>query len=99
MAGSSNPASHNGPLHRFAEMIVFGNRTVLLVLFALVTVAMGYFAAQLRVDAGFKKQIPLEHEYMRTFIDYEKEFGGANRILIAVNDKNGDMFNQSFFQV
>jgi predicted RND superfamily exporter protein len=35
---------------------------------------------------------------MRTFLDYEKEFGGANRILIAVMDKNGDMFNQPFFQ-
>jgi predicted RND superfamily exporter protein len=42
--------------------------------------------------------IPLQHEYMRTFLDYEKEFGGANRILIAVIDKNGDMFNQKFFQ-
>jgi predicted RND superfamily exporter protein len=59
---------------------------------------MAYFAMQLRVDAGFKKMIPLQHEYMRTFLDYEKEFGGANRILVAVMDKNGDMFNQAFFQ-
>jgi predicted RND superfamily exporter protein len=83
---------------RFAESLLFGNRLVVLAIFAVITVAMGYFAAQLRVDAGFKKMIPLQHEYMRTFLDYEKEFGGANRILIAVIDKNGDMFNQKFFQ-
>ena len=98
MAGASSTVREPSAFHRFAERIVFGNRMVVLALFALVTVAMGYFAAQLRVDAGFKKQIPLDHEYMRTFLDYEKEFGGANRILIAVIDKNGDMFNQAFFQ-
>ena len=36
------------------------------------------------MDAGFKKQIPLQHEYMKTFIDYELDFGGANRVLVAV---------------
>ena len=35
-------------------------------------------ASQLRIETGFKKQLPLEHEYMRTFTDYEREFGGAN---------------------
>lgn len=81
-----------------AESLVFGNRGVVLILFAIVTVVMAFFASQLKVDAGFKKQIPLKHEYMRTFLDYEKEFGGANRILIAVMDKSGNMFNQPFFQ-
>src|SRR5438270_6522052 len=95
------PAASNtqpNALQRAAEALVFGNRIAVLAVFALITVAMGYFAAQLRVDAGFKKMIPLQHEYMKTFLDYEKEFGGANRILIAVMDKNGNMFNQPFFQ-
>ena len=93
-------ASNNQPnaFQRAAESLVFGNRMVVLAIFALITIAMGYFAAQLRVDAGFKKMIPLQHEYMKTFLDYEKEFGGANRILIAVVDKSGSMFNQPFFQ-
>ena len=94
-AASSTPPN---AFQRFAETLVFGNRMAVLVLFTLITAAMGYFAAQLRVDAGFKKMIPLQHEYMKTFLDYEKEFGGANRILIAVMDKSGNMFNQPFFQ-
>src|SRR3982751_823249 len=98
MAGASSTMREPSALHPFSQTLVFGNRMALLVAFAIVTVAMSFFAAQLRVDAGFKKQIPLDHEYMRTFLDYEKEFGGANRILIALVDKNGNMFNQSFFQ-
>ncbi len=92
--------SHSAPgfVHRLAEKLVFGNRLVVLVLFLLITLAMTYFAAQLKVDAGFKKQIPLQHEYMQTFLDYERDFGGANRVLIAVMDKSGNMFNQPFLQ-
>jgi predicted RND superfamily exporter protein len=93
-------ASSNQPnaFQRFAESLVFGNRMVVLALFALITAAMGFYASQLKVDAGFKKMIPLKHEYMKTFLDYEQNFGGANRILIAVVDKSGNMFNQPFFQ-
>jgi predicted RND superfamily exporter protein len=64
---------------RFAERLIFGQRMVVLILFALITVLMAYFAMQLRVDAGFKKMIPLQHEYMRTFLDYEGALA-ANRI-------------------
>ena len=97
MAAPSNPNQPNA-FQRAAERIMFGNRIIVLIVFALITVVMGYFASQLQVDAGFKKQIPLNNAYMKTFLDYEKQFGGANRILIAVVDKSGNMFNQAFFQ-
>ncbi|MDY0021808.1 efflux RND transporter permease subunit [Arenimonas caeni] len=92
----SLPNAQPGPFARFAENIVFANRPVILVLFAIITVAMLYFASQLKVDAGFKKQVPLQHEYMQTFQDYELEFGGANRVLVAVISKDGDMLDQQF---
>ena len=96
-AGSASNRPPNG-FQRAAEALVFGQRPILLVLFAIATIVLAFFAAQLRVDAGFKKQIPLNHEYMKTFIDYEQEFGGANRVLIAVLDRKGDMFNLPFFR-
>ena len=98
MSAASNSNKPPNAFHRVAEKLVFGNRPIVLILFAIITVVLTFFAVQLRVDAGFKKQIPLNHEYMKTFLDYEQEFGGANRVLIAVLDKNGDMFNQPFFQ-
>lgn len=92
---SDNPG---GPLHRVAEALVFGMRPVVLAIFAIVTAVALYFALQLKVDAGFKKQIPLEHAYMQTYLDYEVEFGGANRVLIAVVARDGNMFTLPFMQ-
>jgi uncharacterized protein len=81
------------------ENLIFGNRIPLIVLFALVTVFMAWSAAtSLRVDAGFSKQLPLEHEYMATFVEHYEEFGGADRILIGLIDESGDMFNPEFFR-
>lgn len=94
----SLPNAQPGPFARFAENIVFGNRPLILIVFAAITLAMLYFASQLKVDAGFKKQVPLQHEYMQTFQDYEAEFGGANRVLVAVIAKDGDMFDQEFMK-
>ena len=94
----SLPNAQPGPFARFAENIVFGNRPLILIVFTAITLAMLYFAAQLKVDAGFKKQVPLQHEYMQTFQDYEAEFGGANRVLVAVIAKDGDMFDQEFLK-
>src|SRR5436190_3177792 len=90
------PSVQDTRFHRYAERLVFGRRAVTLAFFLVGTLVMLFFAAQLRVDAGFKKQIPKEHEYMRTFLDYEKEFGGANRVLLAVMAKDGNMFTQEF---
>lgn len=88
-----------GVFHRAADRFVFGFRPYVLFAIGVISVAMLFFAAQLQVDAGFRKKIPLTHEYMQTYLDYEKEFGGANRVLIAVMARDGDIFNQRFMQV
>jgi predicted RND superfamily exporter protein len=81
---------------QLAERIIFGNRALVLAAFVLITVIMAFFASQLKVDAGFNKQVPLQHEYMRTFTDYQADFGGANRVLIAVMAKDGNMFSKEY---
>ncbi|WP_395377098.1 RND family transporter [Marinicella sp. W31] len=93
--------SETKKISRFAklcESILFAHKKITLFLIAVITVVMAYFASQLKVDAGFMKQLPLEHEYMKTFIDYQSDFGGANRLLVAVMDESGDMFNAEYFK-
>ena len=46
------------------------------------------------VDAGFNKMVPLEHPYMKVYREYEKVFGGANRIALAIVRRDGDIFNR-----
>mgnify|MGYP003393324746 CR=1 FL=1 len=85
-------------LMAWLEDAVFKNRPAILLLFAVITAFLGYQAAQLRVDAGFEKLLPLEHPYMQTFIKHKDEFGGANRLLVAVRAKQGDIFTPDFFK-
>ncbi|HYP17621.1 MAG TPA: MMPL family transporter [Opitutus sp.] len=62
-----------------------------------VTVAMAWFAAHLRIDASFNKSLPTDHPYIATFTKHQSEFGGANRVLVALVAKTGDIFTPEFF--
>ena len=88
----------DSPMLMRLERIIFAHRKVVIVLFTLTTVVMGTFATQLKVDAGFSKLLPLEHEYMQTFVQYQDAFGGANRVLVALTSRTGDIFTPEFFE-
>ncbi len=81
------------------ERLVFGHRQLILLLFALGTVLLGTVAARgLRIDSSFNKTLPVRHEYMRTYLDPRvAEFRGANRLLIALIARDGNMFTPQFF--
>ena len=83
---------------RFVEFIVFKARLLILVLLALFTVVMGFFATELRMEAGFLKQVPTKHEYMQTFLRYQDEVPGANIILIAVKAREGTIWTPAFLK-
>ncbi len=83
-------------LARFTAWM-FRWRTPLVVGFAALTAVMAYFAFHLRVDASFNKSLPTDHPYIHTFTKYQTEFGGANRILIALVAQHGDIFTPEFF--
>jgi predicted RND superfamily exporter protein len=79
------------------ENAIFGRRRLVIGIFVLVTLFMGYSASKIGIDAGFAKLLPLEHEYMQTYLKHRQNFGGANRILIALVAKEGDIFTPEFF--
>jgi predicted RND superfamily exporter protein len=86
----------NGLLGRFSTWM-FRWRTPLVCGFAALTAVMLWFATQLHVDASFNKSLPAEHPYIRTFTKYQSEFGGANRVLVALMVERGDIFTPEFF--
>lgn len=83
-------------IERFAHW-VFRWRTPLVVGFAAFTIVMFVFAGRLKVDARFSKSLPLDHEYIKTFTKYEGQFGGVNRVVVALMAKEGDIFTEAFF--
>ncbi len=68
-------------------------RRSLILIFALVTIGLAWSATMLRADAGFTKMIPLEHPFMKVFIKYQSVFGGANRVLVSISPKDGDIYD------
>jgi predicted RND superfamily exporter protein len=81
------------------EGLIFGHRPLVIALFLLATGALGWSASGLRIDAGFAKLLPLKHPYMATFLKHQQEFGGANRVLVALIARDGNMFTPEFFEV
>src|SRR3954465_2677607 len=96
MAGTTARAESRTALA--LEKLIFGHRLVIVVVFSLLTLLLATVAIRgLRIDASFTKQLPLKHEYMQTFVKHQAEFGGANRVLIALVARDGNMFTPGFF--
>ena len=93
-------AAGGGKLIGRLERLVFGHRALIIALFAVVTAVMIVVIVRgLRIDASFAKQLPRQHEYMRTYLaDDVAEFRGANRVLVAVVARDGNLFQPKVFE-
>lgn len=99
MAGGAGGEASLPGLGGALERLIFGHRALILALFALGTLALGGTALHgLRIDTSFLKTLPVHHEYMRTYLDPKvAEFQGANRVLVALMARDGNMFTPEFF--
>ena len=81
----------------WVEQWLFRHRVRFLVFFLVLTALFLGFAIQTKVDARFEKQLPLGHEYIQKFREFESEFGGANRVVLAMIVEEGEIFNEDYF--
>ncbi|MDP3672795.1 MAG: MMPL family transporter [Telluria sp.] len=80
-------------INRFQE-ILFRFRVQVLAALLLFTVFMAVFALQLRMDAGFEKQMPSGHEYIQTFNQYRDDVLGANRLNVVLKARKGTIWTK-----
>jgi uncharacterized protein len=80
------------------ENFFFAHRGAVLTVLAVLTVVMAVFASQLKMSAGFDKQLPQDHEYVKTFYQYRDLVFGANRIVVVVHQRKGDIWNAGFLK-
>src|SRR5262245_7517296 len=94
-----NVGDASSPIAGRLEQLIFGHRGIIIVAFVLLTALFATFAARgLRIDASFTKQLPVRHEYMQTYLAPDvAEFRGANRVLIGLIARDGNMFKPEFF--
>jgi hypothetical protein len=91
--------THEPAFVRKLEHYVFDFRVPVLTVIAILTVAFAAVAIRgLHIDTRFTKQLPLQHEYIRTYLKHQAEFGGANRVLVALEARDGNMFSTEFLQ-
>lgn len=82
------------------ERLVFNHRSTILMVFALITVVLGYFAVQLPVNANYERMIPTSHPYVKNYLDNREALRTlGNSIRIVVENPNGDIFSDEFQSV
>ncbi len=83
------------------ERLVFNHRLVMVALCALITIALGYFAAtRLVLNASFEKMIPHHQPYIENYLKYQKDLRGlGNSIRVVVENTGGDIFDPKYLEV
>lgn len=79
------------------EIGLFRHKFFVFILFVVTSCFLLFQATQIKLDASFTKNIPLNHSYMKTYLEHRENFGGANNILISVCNTDDDIFNADFF--
>ncbi len=74
------------------ENFLFARRAAVLAVLVLLTLALSVFASRLKMDAGFDKQLPSNHEYITTFLKYRDDLFGANRLTVVVKARKGQIW-------
>ncbi len=81
----------------FAERFLFHRRLLVLFLFGLVTILLGWQAAQIRPDASFVKMIPTSHPYVENYLHHRDDLAGlGNSVRVAVAARDGDIFTAEY---
>ena len=83
-----------GNLVYLLEVFFFRHRAWVLGILAAMTALLAFFGLQLRMEAGFEKQMPQGHEYIETFQKYSDQLFGANRLTVVVKAKKGTIWSK-----
>ncbi|KZX58966.1 RND transporter [Halioglobus sp. HI00S01] len=77
------------------EKLVFNNRAAVMVLCALVTLVLGFFAVQIELKAGFEKTLPKAHEFVINYQANKNDLKGlGNNLRVVVAVEEGTIFTR-----
>ncbi|MBU2712877.1 efflux RND transporter permease subunit [Zooshikella harenae] len=91
-----SPANHKDS-EVVLERLFFNNRLFVLLVFALVTVFLGYKMTQVKPETSFMKMIPTEHPFIQNMLRNKDDLENlGNSIRISVEAKKGDIFSAEY---
>lgn len=81
------------------ERLLFRFRVPVLGLLVILTIFFLYHAHDTELDSNLKKMVPLNHSYIQNFYKHRDELSLGNDIRIAVENRNGDIFDARFLEI
>lgn len=82
------------------ERLVFNNRLLLIVVCAIVTIVLGFYASGLNVSASYDAMMPQSHEFVKNYKANAESLGGlGNSVRIVVKNKRGDIYQAEYLEV
>jgi predicted RND superfamily exporter protein len=80
-------------MKKFAAWLV-KYRALIVVLITIVTLFWAYFISRLTISTNFTNLLPQTHPYIKVHDEFRETFGGANFLVMVLEVKEGDIFNQ-----
>jgi predicted RND superfamily exporter protein len=76
------------------ERAVFNHRRLVILACLLVTLALGFFATRVGLNASFEKMIPTDHPYIQNYLQNKDQLRGlGNTLRVVVENAHGDVFD------
>jgi predicted RND superfamily exporter protein len=81
------------------ERLIFNHRRLVILLCALATLALGFQATKLTLNAAFDKTIPHHQPYIQNFLANQSELRGlGNAVRVVVENRSGDIFDPAYLE-
>jgi predicted RND superfamily exporter protein len=81
------------------EHWIFKLRPLLLLVFLVVSLFLGWQATRLTPDASFEKMIPMQHPYIQAMMRHIDDLGAAGtNIQVVVQARQGDIFDDGYLE-
>lgn len=81
-------------MKKFAVWII-GYRKLILTLIVITTIFWAYQLSRLRISTNFEDLLPQTHPHIKVHNEFRKLFGGVNFLVMLLEVKEGDIFNQA----
>ncbi|MDB5982094.1 MAG: efflux transporter [Pseudomonas sp.] len=81
----------------FLERLIFNYRWVLVFIFVISTVLLGFQAMKLKINANFERMLPHSQPFIKNYLDNRNDLRSlGNSIRIVVENKSGDIYDPAY---
>jgi predicted RND superfamily exporter protein len=81
------------------ERLLFNHRAIVVVVFLLATLVLGFQMAKLQLNASFERSIPASHPYIANYIAHKDDLQGmANVLRVVVENRHGTIFDAAYME-